>query len=216
MNQNLISYYNNRAKEYDKVYQIPEEQEDLAKATVLFQTIFANKTLLEIACGTGYWTEQIAKMATSIHAIDINRNVIDIAKTRKYNNNVTFEIADLFHIKTKNKFDAIFGGFIWSHILLQDLDNLLAKLKNQLTKTGTMVFIDSKPIEGHYHDKKRITRTDEFGNTFQTRQLEDGSTYEVLKNFPNNDFLYSKLSKIATNINLIDLEHYWIAISNKQ
>lgn len=214
MNQNLISYYNNRAKEYDKVYQIPEEQEDLAKATVFFQTIFANKTLLEIACGTGYWTEQIAKTATAILATDINRNVIDIAKTRQYNNIVTFEIEDLFHLKTKNKFDALFGGFIWSHILLQDLDNLLASLKKNIIENGTMVFIDSKPIEGRYHDKKRITRTDEFGNTFQTRQLEDGSTYEILKNFPNNDFLYSKLSKIATNINFIDLDHYWIAICN--
>lgn len=214
MNQNLISYYNKRAKEYDRVYQIPEEQEDLAKATEFFQTIFANKTLLEIACGTGYWTEQIAKTATAILATDINRNVIDIAKTRQYNNIVTFEIEDLFHLKTKNKFDALFGGFIWSHILLQDLDNLLASLKKNIIENGTMVFIDSKPIEGRYHDKKRITRTDEFGNTFQTRQLEDGSTYEVLKNFPNNDFLYSKLSKIATNINFIDLDHYWIAICN--
>ena len=214
MNQNLISYYNKRAKEYDRVYQIPEEQEDLAKATEFFQTIFANKTLLEIACGTGYWTEQIAKTATAILATDINRNVIDIAKTRQYNNIVTFEIEDLFHLKTKNKFDALFGGFIWSHILLQDLDNLLSSLKKNIIENGTMVFIDSKPIEGRYHDKKRITRTDEFGNTFQTRQLEDGSTYEVLKNFPNNDFLYSKLSKIATNINFIDLDHYWIAICN--
>lgn len=207
----MTAYYNDRAKEYDKVYQIPEEQEDLAEATALFQHIFTNKSVLEIACGTGYWTEQISKTAASVHATDINQPVIDIAKTRSLNGNVTFEAADMHNLSTDIKFDALFGGFIWSHILHQDLENFLIKIKGLVIEKGDVVFIDSKPVAGTTHDKKRITRTDQFGNTFQTRKLENGSTHEVLKNFPDNNFLTAKLSKIASGISIIELEHYWIA-----
>lgn len=210
MNQNLISYYNDRAKEYDKVYQIPEEQEDLLAATNLFQNIFSQKSVIEIACGTGYWTNQISKTATSIYATDINKAVIDIAKTRQVSNNVTFEVADMNDLAIEKKFEGLFGGFIWSHIPLEHLDKFLDRIKHLVIENGDIIFIDSNPVKGTIHDNKRITRTDQYGNTFQTRQLEDGTTHEVLKNFPANDFLVEKLSRIASDISLINLEHYWI------
>lgn len=215
MNQDLTSYYNDRAKEYDKVYEIPEEQEDLVKATELFQNIFRNKTVVEIACGTGYWTEQISKGASSIFATDINKSVIDIARTRHFNHNVTFGVADMNSLKADRMFDGLFGGFIWSHILLQDIDKLLSILKDQIIETGDIVFIDSKQVNGSAHDKKKTTRVDEFGNTYQTRKLANGTTHEVLKNFPGKEFLIDKLSKISSDINIIELNHYWIATSKK-
>lgn len=213
MNQDLSTYYNDRAREYDKVYEIPDEQEDLIKSAVLFQNIFANKSVLEIACGTGYWTEKISKTANSIFATDINEIVIDIARTRKFNSNVVFQVADMNCLSIDKKFDGLFGGFIWSHILLQDLDNFLLRLKDLLNENAKIAFIDSKQVEGTNHDRKRITRIDQYGNTFQTRTLENGTTHEVLKNFPSKQFLTDKLLQISTEVEIIELEHYWIATS---
>ena len=213
MNQDLSTYYNDRAREYDKVYEIPDEQEDLLKSAVLFQNIFANKSVLEIACGTGYWTEKISKTANSIFATDINEIVIDIARTRKFNSNVVFQVADMNCLSIDKKFDGLFGGFIWSHILLQDLDNFLLRLKDLLNENAKIAFIDSKQVEGTNHDRKRITRIDQYGNTFQTRTLENGTTHEVLKNFPSKQFLTDKLHQISTEVEIIELEHYWIATS---
>ena len=210
MNQDLSSYYNDRAKEYDKVYANPAEQDDLKTATAFFQNIFAQKTVLEIACGTGYWTEQISKTAASVFATDINESVIAIAKAKQMNDNATFEVADMFSLNTAIKYQGIFGGFIWSHILLQDMEQFLYKLKKLIVANGTIAFIDSNQVEGTNHDKRRITRMDEHGNTFQTRQLENGTRHEVLKNFPNADFLNKKLQSIATDIEFISLEHYWM------
>lgn len=213
MNQDLSTYYNDRAREYDKVYEIPDEQEDLIKSAVLFQNIFADKSVLEIACGTGYWTEKISKTANSIFATDINEIVIDIARTRKFNSNVVFQVADMNCLSIDKKFDGLFGGFIWSHILLQDLDNFLLRLKGLLNENAKIAFIDSKQVEGTNHDRKRITRIDQYGNTFQTRTLENGTTHEVLKNFPSKQFLTDKLLQISTEVEIIELEHYWIATS---
>lgn len=60
MNTDIISYYKDRAKEYEKKYSKPERQEDLKSIATILQEIFADKQVLEIACGTGYWTEKIA------------------------------------------------------------------------------------------------------------------------------------------------------------
>jgi ubiquinone/menaquinone biosynthesis C-methylase UbiE len=212
MDQELIKYYNERAKEYDKVYSIPEEQNDLAKSIKIFQDLFESKSVLEVACGTGYWTNHISKTVTSIYATDINESVVKIAKERCSNSNVKFDVVDMFSIETTEVFDAFFGGFIWSHILIQNIDKFLIKASKLLVPKSIIAFIDSKPVSNSYHDKRSISKIDEFGNTFQTRQLENGSTHIVLKNFPTNEFLVEKLSSIAEDCQYIDLENYWIII----
>lgn len=210
MNHDLVSYYDKRAKEYEKVYLNPAEHGDLLRAEKIFQDLFAQQRALEIACGTGYWTERIAETATSFHATDINESVIEIARERQ-RENITFAVADMFDLAPDELFEGVFGGFIRSHILLQDLDRFLGKFSSLLKPDGTIVFIDGLPVEGTNHDLRNISKTEEFGNTFQTRKLENGTPHLVLKNFPTEDFLVQKLSTIATDISVTSLEYYWIA-----
>lgn len=207
MNHDLISYYKNRAKEYEKIYLKPERQNDLQEATTILQSLFSKKQVLEIACGTGYWTEKIAETAGSVHATDINESVIDIAKSKEYKNNVSFEAADIYNFTPYKKFEAVFGGFIWSHILLEDLDGFIDKIKSFTAPGGTIVFMDNNYVEG---SNLPITKTDEQGNTYQTRKLEDGTSHLVLKNFPAKEFICEKLSAVTTEINFIHLPYYWI------
>jgi hypothetical protein len=65
-------------------------------------------------------------------------------------------------------------------------------------------------VEGTNHDRRKITQTDEQGNTYQTRSLENGATHLVLKNFPDREFLDQKLSRIAADMQHVNLGHYWI------
>lgn len=213
MDKDLVKYYNERAEEYDKVYLIPEEQNDLAKSIQIFQDLFASKSVLEVACGTGYWTNHISKTAKSIFATDINESVIKIARERGSNPNINFEVIDMYTILPTKKFDAFFGGFIWSHILLQELDNFILNASKNLEAKSILAFIDSKQVPNSNHDKRRISKTDKYGNTFQTRKLENGATYSVLKNFPTKEFLEQKISFVAEEIQYIELENYWILIS---
>lgn len=211
MNEDLSSYYHQRAKEYDKVYLNPAEQEDLLAASLLFQDMLATQSVLEIACGTGYWTEQISKTAASILATDINQSLIDVAKHRQFHSEVVFEEADMYRLKVARPYDAVFGGFIWSHILIEELDGWLEHLSSQVSPGGRLVFIDSKQVDLTSHDKRLIARRDEKGNTWQTRTLQDGSCHLVLKNYPTKEFLSQTLSRVGTDINVVHLKHYWIA-----
>ena len=212
MNQDLKLYYDERANEYDKVYQNPKEQEDLEKATKIFQNLFSNITVLEFACGTGYWTERIGKTAKSIYATDVNKSVIKIAEEKRKLNNVTYELADMYDFKSKNKYEGFFGGFIWSHIKIQDLDEFIGNLKRLVKPKGKIAFIDSNPLKDTNHDLKRVFKTDDFGNTYQERKVKNGNEYLVLKNFPKKEFIYEKLSKIANKIEVVQTKYYWIAL----
>src|SRR5688572_19001903 len=56
----LHTYYSKRAGEYERIYEKPERQSDLAKLKDVVRSFFASHVVLEVACGTGYWTQIIA------------------------------------------------------------------------------------------------------------------------------------------------------------
>ena len=208
MNSDLISYYNNRAKEYEKIYSKPERQDDLLIASKILQQIFSGKDVFEIACGTGYWTEKIAATAKNILATDINDAVIEIAKAKAYPlKNAAFQNADIFDQKERSVHESLFGGFIWSHIKIQELQQFTGIVNGLVEKGGTVVFMDNNYVEG---SNLPITGEDEFGNTYQTRMLEDGTTHKVLKNFPTEQFIRQTLDEKSMEVDFISLQYYWI------
>jgi 2-polyprenyl-3-methyl-5-hydroxy-6-metoxy-1,4-benzoquinol methylase len=208
MNTDLILYYKERAKEYERVYLKPERQEDIQNTTTILQEQFSGKTVLEIACGTGFWTERIAQTARAVLATDINESVIEMAKQKKnVNAPVAFERADIFNFCSENKYQALLGAFIWSHIPLQRIDQFLRILNSFTSPDGTIVLMDNNFVKG---SNSPITYTDEGENTFQTRRLEDGSMHLIMKNFPTENFLREKLAEMAFDIQFIKLKYFWI------
>jgi SAM-dependent methyltransferase len=208
MNKDLVKYYYDRAKEYERIYDKPERQADLGTAIDFLQVMFRNKAVLEIACGTGYWTEHIAKTAKAILATDINEPVIEIAKHKPYpNSNVNFEVADIYKFRPVEKYESLFAGFIWSHILLQDLDKFITAINDFVEPGGVVVIMDNNYAEG---SSTPVAQTDDHGNTYQLRKLSDNSTHQVLKNFPTKGFLEQKLKGVAEDIEIIQLTYFWI------
>ena len=208
MNTDLVSYYKDRAKEYERIYSKPERQEELLLAAKLLQDIFSSKRVFEIACGTGYWTEIISKTANSILATDINETVIELAKSKTYYPaKVNFQTVNIFDLHTLDRYESLFGGFIWSHIKLQDLNRFISIINSQVERGGTVGFIDNSYVEG---SNLPVTETDEFGNTYQTRTLENGTVHKVIKNFPSESFITQLLMDKVSDFNFVNLQYYWI------
>ena len=208
MNSDIVSYYKDRATEYEKIYSKPERQSDLLFAEQILQDTFSDKDVYEIACGTGFWTQKICATAKTVFATDINDTVLEVARLKNYSSaNVDFQTADIFHLKNINKHESLFGAFIWSHIKLQALSKFI-DIGNSLVKNGgTIVFMDNNYVEG---SNLPVTDTDKLGNTYQTRKLENKTTHKVVKNFPTEIFIRQLLKDRATDINFINLQYYWI------
>jgi demethylmenaquinone methyltransferase/2-methoxy-6-polyprenyl-1,4-benzoquinol methylase len=215
MKTDLVDYYAKRAKEYEKIYDKPERQADLLALKEVLKAAFNNEEIIEIACGTGYWTQEIAETAFSVLATDINQQVIDVAKAKRYlKNNVSFAIADSYTLANiQPAFTAGFGGFIWSHVPLEKLAQFLETLHSKIKSGGKIVFIDNNYVEGN---STPISQTDSRGNTYQRRLLEDGTGYLVLKNFPTETQIRLLLKENALNIEFKQLEYFWCLTYNKR
>ncbi len=209
-NKDLTTYYAARAAEYEAIYAKPERQVDLQVATQILQDLFQAKAVLEIACGTGYWTQKIAQTASQIQATDINESVLEIARSKVYPlNNVHFSQADLFEIQPEIPAEALFAGFIWSHIKLEELDRFTDKLNSLVRPGGTVVIMDNRFVLG---SSTPISEQDAQGNTYQRRLLKDGSAFLVLKNFPERHALAAALSSKTQNFQYFELPHFWFCV----
>jgi demethylmenaquinone methyltransferase/2-methoxy-6-polyprenyl-1,4-benzoquinol methylase len=205
---NLQDYYARRAGEYEKIFAKPERQPDLAALRTLLLALLAGRDVLETACGTGYWTRIVSGSARSILATDINEAVLEIARHKAYpNQNVEFKIADAYTLtNVAGRFSAGLAGFWWSHIPKQRLSRFLDCFQSRLCPGALVVFLDNNYVEG---SSTPIARRDSEGNTFQTRKLEDGAEFEVLKNFPTETELRASVKAIADNIEVTQFQYYW-------
>jgi 2-polyprenyl-3-methyl-5-hydroxy-6-metoxy-1,4-benzoquinol methylase len=208
MNKDQIQYYYERAKEYEQIYQKPERQEDLNKLKKILKDLFIAKSVLEIACGTGYWTQFISETAKSILATDINETVIEIARSKKYHCPTKFEKADIYNLTNENEeFDSGFGGFIWSHIPKQELNVFLSRFISNISQGGLVVFVDNQYVE---RSNTPIDSKDDFGNTYQIRKLSNGSNYKVMKNFPVDKEILDIINPIGRDIEIEKLTFFWV------
>jgi SAM-dependent methyltransferase len=204
----LKEYYAERAPEYEKVYAKPERQEDLLALRKALQDLLAGHDVLEIACGTGYWTQPISQPARSVVATDAGEEVLRIARAKSYpQGNVTFRLADAFKLEeVPGSFTAGFAGFFWSHVELSRLGTFLEGLHHRLGPGALVVIIDNSYVSGSNHP---ISRQDGEGNTYQVRRLEDGREYEVLKTFPSEAELRQRLQGLAEDVHYLGLTYYW-------
>jgi SAM-dependent methyltransferase len=204
----LAAYYAKRAGSYEDVYRKPERQADLAILHERVPEALRGQRVLEIACGTGYWTGRIADSAAAVLATDINPEVIEIARAKGLPaDKVEFALADAFDLQLDGAFSACFAGFWWSHVKRQDQAGFLARLREKLGKDALLVMLDNVYVEG---GSTPIARTDPQGNTYQIRTLPDGERHEVLKNFPSDSALRKKLGAAVKDIRILRLEHYWM------
>lgn len=204
----MEDYYAQRAREYERIYAKPERQGDLQQLRESIMECLAGRDVLEVACGTGYWTEVIARSARSVLALDLNEEVLELARMKSIpKEQVTFAQADAYALpELPQPFDACFAGFWWSHIPKARLRSFLLGLHEALTPDAKVMFIDNRYVEG---SSTPISRRDDDGNTYQNRVIEDGRAYEVLKNFPAEEELRETLQGLADKVQIEFLPYYW-------
>src|SRR6476660_5952415 len=118
MGASMVKYYADRAAEYERIYQKPERQEDLRTLREFVERTFVATHVLEIACGTGYWTEIVARSAASVVATDINEEVLAIARSKPIDRTRTIiRKADAYALTpAAERFTGGLAVFWWSHV----------------------------------------------------------------------------------------------------
>src|SRR5947208_14631058 len=142
MDNSLKEYYAARADEYEQIYALPERQKDIARLRAMLQALLSGHDVLEVACGTGYWTLPISVTARSILATDVGEEVLALARQKPYpEGKVRFLLTDAFTLAgVDGRFSAGFAGFWWSHVPRSRLRAFLEVFQRKLGPGSLVVF----------------------------------------------------------------------------
>jgi ubiquinone/menaquinone biosynthesis C-methylase UbiE len=115
----MVKYYKDRAKEYEQIYersdQRRQEEQDLMGGEM--KRFLSGMDVIDIGCGTGYWTQGASETARSIVGIDVNQTVLDIAISKTYRCPTEFKVMDAYRIEYPEKtFSGALASFWLSHV----------------------------------------------------------------------------------------------------
>jgi demethylmenaquinone methyltransferase/2-methoxy-6-polyprenyl-1,4-benzoquinol methylase len=204
----MDDYYRTRAPYYDRVYHYPERKADISFLQDQLPGKFEKLNVWEVASGTGFWTQFIAKKAASVLATDVLREPLLELEKRSLPESVSVATVSAFDLhKIGRKFDGAFIGLWLSHVRLEEIHQFFDSLHKALNPGAKVILLDNTKSQCQRHP---ISRKDEQGNTYQERKLDDGSVHEVLKNFPDEAELAEYVRANGSKLEYLELEHFWL------
>jgi SAM-dependent methyltransferase len=171
-------YYAARAAEYDDAYRRSggfdrgsdanaRWQADLALLVEAFEKVDLSGDVVELAAGSGFWTERIVGRARSLSVIDGSAEMVAMNRARLGPTaaRVDYQIADLFEWRPKRSWDACAFGFWLCHVPDDRVAEFLNTVFDSLRRGGVVCFVDkaatSEPpterVERALNDGRRFT-----------------------------------------------------------
>ena len=208
-NQQVAKYYALLGEAVEDKYLEPDMDEDIDDMSIHLGNVLAGHTVLELGCGTGFWTEVAAESAQSVLAVDINANLVDIARERGMpDGKVSFRVADALDLPEDiGSFSAVLVSFLWSHLNKKEQEGLLATLKKRLGKDVLLVILDDSFVEGF---SETIAKTDAEGTTYEILTAPNGERFEVPKSYQSDSALRKRLGNAGKEIKIERVEFFWI------
>ncbi len=209
---NLRQYYRKRANYYEKIYNIkdPErlKEQEIIEDNIL--KLFKNKEVIELACGTGYWTQKLSKVACSIITSDILKEMIEIAKKKHYFCPIIFRKENAYNLTFKNNYyNAGFVGFLLSHIPKEKLTYFFEEF-HRIFKKGALIFMMDNVFNEKYGGK--LIKIPFNKNTYKLRTLENGEEFRIIKNYYSEKDLFKiskKFDRNLTSSNIFYGKNFW-------
>jgi ubiquinone/menaquinone biosynthesis C-methylase UbiE len=200
-------YYRERAGEYEDWWfrrgrydHGPETNArwfaDAAEVEVALKRFDPSGEVLELACGTGLWTQRLAACAASVTAIDGSPEMIELCRARVNDPHVTYVRADLFAWEPDSTYDVCFFGFWLSHVPEERFEAFWEKVRRVLGSGGRVFFIDS--LRSQQASAVDHTLPDQ-GEETMLRRLADGREYRIVKRFHQPQPLQQRLADLGWN-----------------
>ncbi len=208
--QEQIAYYRARANEYDQWFLRQgrydhgptETRAWFAEVEQVEQALAAfapTGDVLELACGTGLWTQHLANYATSITAVDSSPEVLALNRQRlaERSASIAYLEADLFSWQPIKRYDVVFFSFWLSHVPPERFAAFWNLVRQALVPGGRVFFIDSLYSET---STARDHQLEGKAATTLTRRLNDGQEFRIVKVFYQPDQLAARLEALGWQV----------------
>jgi len=187
-----VAYYRARAPIYDEWWQRcgaydkgPEMEAEwdrqLDQVKEALRAFSVSGNVLELAGGTGWWTERLAQSADHLTVVDSSPEVLEVNRIRTARADVEYVVADLFAWVPQSSYDVVFFSFWLSHVPRQRCGAFWSMVRSCLSPGGRVFLIDNHRDphipERHFKDPYVVR----YEPDKQVRRLDDGREYNVVK-----------------------------------
>lgn len=215
-----VEYYTARAPEYDRWFfrqgrydrgreatrawfaELGEVRDALAEVPV------DGADVLELASGTGLWTELLSRRARHVTAIDVSTEMIALSRRRlgRLAEKVTFVECDLFTWTPSEAFDTVIFCFWISHVPSTMLGRFLDTVAGALRPGGSVFFLDARK-EPMSTARDHVLPTE--GEQLMQRRLDDGREFTIVKNFWSPAELERRCAEAGLAVTVHETEHFF-------
>jgi demethylmenaquinone methyltransferase/2-methoxy-6-polyprenyl-1,4-benzoquinol methylase len=218
-----VAYYRARAPEYDDWwertgrYELEADlqsewfvdREHLERMVDGWVADAPGRRILELACGTGNWTQRLGRLADRLVAVDSSKEVVAIAKTKLPEDvagRVEFVDADLFSwTPPPAAFDVVFFSFWLSHVPPDLFEPFWAMVGSALAPGGRAILIDNKWGDGVWPGGEKLD------GHVQQRDLHSGELYNIVKVYYEPGELTARLEDIGWRAEVTTTSRFFIA-----
>jgi demethylmenaquinone methyltransferase/2-methoxy-6-polyprenyl-1,4-benzoquinol methylase len=215
------AYYEARAPEYNEWWQrqgrYHHDKEanahwfaEINEVKAAFDAAGIGGDVLELASGTGNWTEPLARIADHVTALDASPQMMELNRQRLTGaglaDRVTFREVDLFAWHPDRAYDAAFMGFFLSHVPDERLDAFLATVVSAVRRGGIIFFVDSRPEPTSSSADQPLPARE---SPIMTRRLNDGQSFQIVKIYRSADEMQAAFARQGVEMVVSETPNYF-------
>jgi SAM-dependent methyltransferase len=179
-------YYRERAPEYDDwwfrrdAYALDAATEarwfaDVRELEAALDAFAPRGDVLELAAGTGIWTERLLRHADRVTAVDAVPEVLALNRSRT-GGAAEYVLADIFAWEPPREFDVCFFAFWHSHVPSRRFEAFWQLVARALKPRGRVFLVDNARLGDTGH---LVSSAGEVAR----RRLSDGREFDIVKRF---------------------------------
>jgi ubiquinone/menaquinone biosynthesis C-methylase UbiE len=199
------AFYRARAPEYDEWWQrrgrydrgeemAAEWDRQVAVIDKALEAFGATGDVLELAGGTGWWTQRLSRTAGRLAVVDASSETLELNRQRVGRPDIEYVVGDLFSWAPNRVFDVVFFSFWLSHVPRSRFTTFWDLVRSCLAPGGRVFFIDNRddPAPTMPSNDPYVVQ---YGPDLHLRRLSDGKEYRVVKVIYEPDELELLLAK---------------------
>ncbi|PYI49917.1 MAG: hypothetical protein DMF10_00005, partial [Verrucomicrobia bacterium] len=111
-------------------------------------------SVLELGCGTGYFTRELACSGANIVAVDVSPDLLEIAKANSSAPTVRYEIQNAYELSYPDAvFDSVVGSSVLHHLEIQEA---IREIYRVLKPSGTIYFTEPNMLNPQIAIQKNV------------------------------------------------------------
>lgn len=216
--QEQTAYYRARAGEYDEWFlrqgrydRGPELNQqwfaEIGEVARALDAFAPRGQVLELAGGTGLWTQHLIRHADRVTVVDASPEVIAINRARVGETRARFVEADIFSWQPDAPYDVVFFSFWLSHVPPERFAAFWHLVRSALAPGGCVFFLDSLYTEASTAVDHRLDGPDA---ATTLRRLNDGREFRIVKVFYQPTQLAEQLAGLGWNATVSATATYFL------